>query len=329
MSNIKLGLTLYSFTPEYARGILSLEGVIRAAAQMGYTGYEIVATQMCPDYPFISDHFLGELEAINRTYGMELVSYAANMDRGMRADRNLTDDEMLARAIVDLRSAHKLGAHVMREQFLCGPEVLRRLAPYAEEYDVRVGIEIHNPEYPTSPYMQAFMDAIDESGSRYIGFIPDFGCFATKPNWPNWQSALRNGAREEMLQYAAKLRYGEVPLEEARQRMFDRGANGAEMGAFQGMYGFVTFYNQPDLEGLKKILPFCFEMHGKFHYIHEDLHEHSIPYEKILPILQESDFDGYIVSEYEDHDPVTSNTFVQMKRHIDMERRILGIETIL
>ena len=70
------------------------------------------------------------------------------------------------------------------------------------------------------------------------------------------------------------------------------------------MYGFVTFYNQPDLEGLKKILPFCFEMHGKFHYIHEDLHEHSIPYEKILPILQESDFDGYIVSEYEDHDPV-------------------------
>ena len=53
MSKIKLGLTIYSFTPEYARGILDLEGVIRTAAEMGYTGYEIVATQMCPDYPFV------------------------------------------------------------------------------------------------------------------------------------------------------------------------------------------------------------------------------------------------------------------------------------
>lgn len=325
MSNIKLGLTLYSFTPEYAKGILNLEGVIRTAAEMGYTGYEIVATQMCPDYPFVSDRFLGELEAINRTYGMKVISYAANMDRGMRADRNLTEDEMLARAITDLRSANKIGAHVMREQFLCGPRVLQRLAPYAEEYDVRVGIEIHNPEYPTSPYMQEYLAVIEETGSSYIGFIPDFGCFATKPNWPNWQAALRNGARKEMLELSAKLRYDEVPLEDARKVMMEQGANGAEMGAFNGMYGFVTFYNEPDLNGLIRILPYCFEMHGKFHYIHEDLHEHSIPYEQILPILQNSDFDGYIMSEYEDHDPVTGDTFVQMKRHIDMERRILGL----
>ena len=68
---------------------------------------------------------------------MEIASYAANMDRGMRKDRNLTEDEMLARAIIDLKSANKLGCHVMREQFLCGPNVLRRLVPYAEAFDVK------------------------------------------------------------------------------------------------------------------------------------------------------------------------------------------------
>lgn len=323
MSNIKLGLTLYSFTPEYAKGILDLEGIIRCAKEMGYTGYEMVATQMCPDYPYVSDRFLGELSAINHTYGMEIISYAANMDRGMRADRNLTEDEMLQRAIIDVKSANKLGCHVMREQFLCGPEVLRRLAPYAEEYDVRVGIEIHNPEFPTSPYMNEYRKVIEETGSRYIGFIPDFGCFAVKPNYPNWQAALRNGAREEMLQFAAKMRYDEVDMSTAMEAMIKKGANGAEMGAFNGMYGFVTFYNEPDLKGLKEIMPYCVEMHGKFHYIHEDLQEHSIPYKDILKVIYESDFDGYIMTEYEDHDPVTGDTFVQMKRHIDMEKKIL------
>lgn len=323
MSRLKLGLTLYCFTPEYAKGILDLEGIIRTAREMGYTGYEIVATQMCPDYPYVSDKFLGELEAINRYYGMEIISYAANMDWGMRADRNLTEDEMLSRAITDVKSANKLGCTVMREQYLCGPAVLERLAPYAEDYGVKVGIEIHNPEYPTSPYMKKYLERIQQSGSKYIGFIPDFGCFATKPNWPNWQAALRAGADEEMLNLAAKLRYAETPMEEAKKIMLENGANEAAMGAFSGMYGFVTFYNKPDLEGLREILPYCVEMHGKFHYIHEDLHEHSIPYEEILPIIENSDFEGYIMSEYEDHDPVTGNTFVQMQRHIDMEKKIL------
>lgn len=324
MGNIKLGLTLYCFTPQYAKGELDLEGIIRTASEMGYTGYEMVATQMSPDYPYVGEKFIGQLTEINQKYGMEIISYAANMDRGMRPDRNLTEDEMLSRAITDLKSANKLGCHIMREQFLCGPNVLKRLAPYAEEYDVRVGIEIHNPEYPTSPYMQEYTKVIEESKSRYIGFIPDFGCFATKPNKPNWDTAIRNGATEEILNLAAKLRYDEVPMAEAAKVMKENGANEAAMGAFQGMYGFVTFYNNPDLDGLKKIMPYCVEMHGKFHYVHSDLHEHSIPYEDILPIVQNSVFDGYIMSEYEDHDPVTSNTYVQMDRFIKMEKKILG-----
>lgn len=324
MSHIKLGLTLYCFTPEYAKGILDLEGIIRTASEMGYTGYEMVATQMSPDYPYVSDEFLGELTAINKQYGMEMVSYAANMDRGLLPGRNLTEDEMLARAITDVKSAAKLGCHVMREQFLCGPEVLRRLEPYARAYDVRVGIEIHNPEYPTSPYMQEYTRVIEESGSKYIGFIPDFGCFATKPNKPNWDAAVRAGAQEELLELAAKLRSEDVPMDEARGILLEKGANGAVMGAFNGMYGFVTFYKEPDLEGLKKIMPYCVEMHGKFHYIHEDLHEHSIPYEDILKVIADSDFDGYIMSEYEDHDPVSGDTMTQMARHIAMEKKILG-----
>ena len=42
--------------------------------------------------------------------------------------------------------------------------------------------------------MMAYREAIEKSGSKYIGFVPDFGCFATKPNKPHWDEALKNGA---------------------------------------------------------------------------------------------------------------------------------------
>ena len=88
------------------------------------------------------------------------MSYGANNDKGMRCDRNLTDDEMLADAIIDLKTANKLGCKVMRVQYMMSPEAFERLAPYAELFDVRCGIEIHNPETPGSPSMQKYLEVI-------------------------------------------------------------------------------------------------------------------------------------------------------------------------
>lgn len=322
MSNIKLGITLFSFTNEYCKGIFTLEDCIRTSAEMGAEGYEIVATQMIPSYPYVSDKFLGEIKAMSACYGIEPICYGANMDRGMRADRNLTDDEMLFVAVNDIRSAHKMGCKTLREQYLIGPKVMARLAPYAEEYGVKVGIEIHNPETPSSPYMLEYLEMFEKTGSKFLGFVPDFGCFATRPNKPHWDRALANGAPLELLELAAKLRYDDVPLPEAQKTLLAAGANGAVMTAFQGMYGFVSFRSQPDLDGLKKIMPYCFHMHAKCHYVGEDLHEGSIPYESILPIIKDSDYQGYIVAEYENEGQYDA---VQMiDRNIRMMKKILG-----
>ena len=77
MSKIKLGVTLYSFSTEYCKGIMTLEDCIRTAKELGAEGFEIVATQMIPSYPFISDKFLGEFQAICRAYDMEAICYGA------------------------------------------------------------------------------------------------------------------------------------------------------------------------------------------------------------------------------------------------------------
>ena len=325
MSKVKTGITLFSLTRPYVRGEMNLEEVIKAAADMGAEGYEIVAAQMIPSYPYVSDEFVDFVNECEKKYGIRPICYGANMDRGMLPDRDLTEDEMVARAITDIKSAHKLGCTVMREQYLLSPKGLERLIPFAEYYNVHVGIEIHNPESPITPVVQEYLEVIEKSGSKYIGFVPDFGCFATKPNKPYWDRALAAGATEEQLQKCANLRYDEVPMEEAMKIMAPDMEKCPALGAaLNSMYGFVQFRKSctKELEGLKKIMPYCFEMHGKCHYVDENLHEVSIPYEEIIPVIKDSDFDGYIVTEFEAEGPYDS--VEQTTRHVAMVKKLLA-----
>lgn len=323
MAKFKVGTTLFSFGSEYIRGELSLEDCIRTAAEVGAEGYEIVATQMIPSYPYVSDEFLGFIQYCTEKYGIAPICYAANMDRGMRKDRDLTEDEMFGMAVNDLKQAHKLGCKIVREQFLMSPEAMVRIAPYAEEYGIKVGIEIHNPETPTSPLIMAYRKAFEESGSKYIGFIPDFGIFATRPNKPYWDQALKAGVAESTLKMMEQMKYDEVPQEEATKRVREVDTSAAAMSVLTQMYGFVQFRRsaKPILEGLKEIMPYTFELHGKCHYVSEELKEASIPYNEILPVVAETGFDGYIMSEYEDAGHYSGVEMV--KRHIAMENKLV------
>lgn len=83
-------------------------------------------------------------------------------------------------------------------------------------------------------------------------------------------------------------------------------------------YGFQQFKKNVDaeLQGLKDILPYCIHMHGKFYYMYEDLTEASMPYDDIMKIIQASDYDGYIVSEYEEYN--SGRAIEQISRHLKM-----------
>lgn len=320
MSNVQVGVSIYSYTQEFAKNEYDLEKCIEQAASHGAKTIEIVGSQMLKSYPNISDEEALYIKEICKKFEVTLVSYGANSDRGLRSDRDLSEDELFHSACIDLQTAHKLGCKVMRAQFLITPEVFERIAPYAEAYKIKVGIEIHNPETPSSNIVQQYLEVIKKTGSKYLGLIPDFGCFAVKPNKPHWENALKNGGRKEVLELAAKLRYDNVDRNQAMQVMIKAEANSAEMLAFQGMYGFVTFYTHPDFDGLKEILPYCVHFHGKFHYISESLEEASIPYPEIIRIIHESDFDGCIVAEYEDQ---SGPSDIMVSRYMKLMHKIL------
>ena len=326
MSEAKLGVTLFCYGTEYARYQYDFEECVRRAAEAGAQGYEIVATQMIPSYPNVSDEFLGLVEACRAKYGIGPVSYGANNDKGMLYDRNLTADEMLADAILDLKAANKLGCRVMRVQYMMPPEAFRRLEPYARLFDVRCGIEIHNPETPLNEAIRPYLDVIRELGSPYLGLVPDFGVLAVAPNKPQWIKALRAGVKEEHLELAALCRREGLSQEETMQKVMAAGANPAILTAVAGMFGFVQFHDRKDLpallEELKEVIPYSVEMHAKFHYLGDDGLEPSIPYEEILPMLRREGYDRYLICEYEDELNCGGTEFT--RRLMALERRLLA-----
>ena len=58
----KLGLTLYSASAEFRAGWFDFDGLLDRVAELGIgPGIEIVASQVLPTYPIVSDEFVNEL----------------------------------------------------------------------------------------------------------------------------------------------------------------------------------------------------------------------------------------------------------------------------
>jgi hypothetical protein len=120
------------------------------------------------------------------------------------------------------------------------------------------------------------------------------------------------------------LRYDGVSREDGRKILTEKNATPMEMNLFESMYGFMQFSKNPDFDGLRKIMKYSPHMHGKFIDILEDGTEATIPYDKILKVLDEENYDGYIVSEFEGQVKPGHSSFDYVRRHIALERKILA-----
>src|SRR5690606_30131888 len=69
-------------------------------------------------------------------------------------------------------------------------------------------------------------------------------------------------------------------------------------------------------------MPYIFHIHAKFYEMLPDNHEYSIPYESIIPVLIEGQYDGYLASEYE------GNRFIQDAFQVDSTKQI-GLHQVM
>ena len=319
MAGLKYGVTLYSFSNEYVNGILSFEEILRKVKAMGYTGVEIVASQMVPGYPYPTDEYLQWLKETLDEIGLEPVCWSAYIDMGIRQDRDLTEDEIVQFTINDLICAKKAGFPMVRSQHAISPKIFRQMIPFCKELGVRLTIEMHHPHHPEVPVWKEYIQIMKTEGRGVLGFVPDMSIFQGYPHALWIQEALDSGCRKEVLDdLLAKHRRG-LPREQIVT---------PDLSEIETFYAnqMEEEYDAPaNLDQLRELMDCVFYMHGKFYYINEDLEEIAIPYEEILPVIRDSGYDGFIACEYEGHHfDTTIWAEDQLKRYVAMSDRILG-----
>lgn len=317
MSNdIKIGVSIYSFTYFYDLKLMNLEELLKTAHDMGYEGIEIVVAQMAPEYPNISDEWIAHFRELLDKYQLHLVSWSAYIDMGLHPGRDLTDEEICEHTRRDLILAKKAGADLVRTQHAIKPKNFRAMLPFCKQLDMKLCIEMHAPHHPDVPVWKEYLAIMAEPESEgYLGVVPDFSIFQYAPHKQMIENYLNNGFRKDKLDAVVELNKQRLSAEEIIA------TDDFTEYEQKVIYDIVEHYQSPaKLEDLKKLIPYAPYIHGKFHYLDENCHNPCIPYEEIIPMVKELGFKGYIASEYEGWDEAAME---QLKRYVILLNRLL------
>ena len=294
-NDIKLGVSLYSFSTEYIQEKLDLEGVLKKTHDMGYKGVEIVAAQMVPEYPYPSDEWLYMFRDLLKKYDLEPVCWSAYIDMGIRSDRDLSEDEIFQFTLNDLIYAKKAGFPIVRTQHAISPKVFRQMITYCKELGVKLTIEMHHPHHPEVPVWKEYFEIMRNEGKGVLGFVPDFSIFQTTPHKLYLEQAVNDGCRPEKLEEIVKLHQTTKDLDAVKNGDF----NEQEKFVAEEMFG--KFTAPAKISQIKDFIDCAFYIHGKFYYLDNDDHDPCIPYEEIIAEIKKAGYKGYIASEFEGH----------------------------
>lgn len=329
MSNLqkglKLGTTLYSMTPAFHGREYSFEQLVRKVAAEGIgPGLEVVGFQSIRGFPEVSDEFADKFKALIEETGLTLSCLGINADLRIDPDKPMSDDDSVVYHERQVRAAAKLGFPLVRYQYPAGPAVIERVAPLAEKLGVKMGLEIHAPHHSQHPDVLAFREMYDRVGSKYLGFIPDFGATVrTVP--PSFFEAQRElGVPEDLIKLAQEI-WAEDGEPYARRDRYIAAARakGFEDRRIMSLVIIFGLFSRAAPESWAEIMPQVIHIHGKFFDFDENGDEVAVDYERVLPVFVKGGYDGFMSSEYEGHMWNDADGFDKIRRHHKLAKRIL------
>ncbi|GAA1942809.1 C-glycoside deglycosidase beta subunit domain-containing protein [Microbacterium deminutum] len=299
----KLGLTLYSASAEFRAGWYDFDGLLDRVAELGIgPGIEIVASQVLPTYPVVSDEFVRTWRASFDRHGFDESSFGANLDMGRRRDRDMSPDEEFEFSELLFRGAKKLGFPLVRIQS-AKPDLLRRLLPVAEELELALAYEIHAPMGQNAPEILKVRDVYEQLDSPLLGFVADFSSTMHSMSPTLLRAVRRAGLDDDAVERLQQIWATDASMRDRQQefiaylqsRDFDPGRLGSFAHLAFNMHGHVDPREWGD------IMPQILHVHAKFYDIDEDGQEPAIDYPELVRVFVEGGYRGYWSSEWEGH----------------------------
>lgn len=328
--SVRLGVTLYSMTNEWLAGHYTLPQLIDEIGRRNLgPGLELIGFQSFRGFPGgVSRETRRELRAAIERNGLVPTSLATNADVARKADAWMDTDQSVEYMRPQIELAAELGFPVARIQIGLTPEVLERLEPIAARCRVHLGMEVHAPEGPNTPKVQAVREIYRRMDSEWLGFIPDFSsCMRAIP--PGMLDTLRraglSAAGVEALVRAWQAnghpfqRYGAFSAEA-------RSLGEPELPVASAMLVF-TMFGRENPRDWAEVLPQVRHIHAKFYDVNADLVSPSIDYETLMRVFGPPQRDFTMSSEWEGHaylEIAEQDAFEIVARHQAMCRKFLA-----
>lgn len=317
-SNLQRGVTLYSFQQEYYLGKMTLEDCVAKSAEFGAYGIEILSEQMLPGFPNYSDAVYEKWHALMQKYGTTPTCHDMFYDSKRFKGQLMPDAEAVESLKIDLQHAARLGCRCIRVIVTTPINVVEQCIEFAEKVGVRMLLEIHSPFHFDHEHIQKHFAVYERSGSSYVGFMPDMGIFVERFPRVISDRFLRDGATPAHVERILHTYDERGDLHKLPDVIEAGGGNAKDIGLAKMAGHFV--YSDP--RRLLDFMPWIHHVHGKFYDMTQECIEPSIPYERVVPVLVEGGFDGFISAEYEGQrhiqDAFEVDSVEQVRRYQEM-----------
>jgi len=264
---------------------MTLEDCFADMYDMGAEGVEILANGHIPGYPNPTDEWVENWFALLEKYELVPGEYGHWVDSRMRQGRELTSQESYDMLVRDIKLANRLGFKVGRSKLGVIDEILTPVENWQEFIKMALPTA---EEYDFKMCPEIHMPTVLKSKmvDDYINFIE------------------KTGTRH----FGINIDFGVFARRDGRMR--DIPGVSAEPSAPEDMI---------------PLLPYTYACHAKFSEMSDDLVETTIPYDRIIDILVENKWEGYLLSEYEGKNKdVPGYASDQLRRQHVMMKRCLG-----
>ena len=291
----KLGVTLYSFNHEYYTYKYSFDDCMAAVGSLGAgQGVEVVGPQMNRGFPGTAPEFEANFKRLVERYDLRPSAYGAYGDDDRFTGRWPNWDERIEYLAAQIRTAARLGFPVIRMGFT--EPVLTELVPYAEKYNVKMGMELHAPM--TVESLEPIIERVMRTNSPYLGFTPDAGVFCHSPAQVYIDRFLEQGVPQSIVDYVVNAWHNKTPIPQQRDDVEKQG--GGHLGQLMVTESEI-YFGHGDPKSLEPLLPHIVHVHGKFYGIDSSGADSAVRFPEIVSVLVEGGYDGFISCEYEGH----------------------------
>ena len=361
--DIMLGVSLYSYQHAFYTGEMTLEDSLAELNSIGAKGVQIIDEITVPNFPNPSEQWVDHWFEMCDKYKLTPTNMDAFVDIywGWR-HKPMNLQEQVETLTTRLKLAKRLGFTVVRPTSGSVSEpvgqLFEKIVPIAEALNIKVTPELHAPIplKANGQFVGGILETIHKTGTKHLGFTLDLGDLPLP--FSRERSIKYGDLTGDIAAYIDNAKARGIAVEEVQAKIKNMNPKQGDLSYLNRVYGIkpfgggtgaapagggavpqgappggmggmmMNFENDP--KDVLPLLPYIYNVHGKFYKMTEDLVETTLDYEGAFKALVEGGYKGSIDSEYEGQrnlqnqwcEPV--NEVEQVRRHHLMMRRLLG-----